>query len=82
MNQNNTTVVPTPPQYSLFADVIETLQIGAFVGAFIWCLLALSACGVSAGPVTIGTTSYLAEANKGRIALSRQPIVAASREVQ
>lgn len=41
------------------------LLAAAITAGIVW-LAGLSGCGVSAGPVTIGTTGFLQEVNKGR----------------
>lgn len=65
-NTSNTTTPAKAQELTLMQECIETLMIGAFVGAFIWCMMAMSACGISTpGGYVAGSTSYLAEYNQG-----------------
>lgn len=55
--------------YSSSFDLYEAWKFVVAAGFALWLAAGFTACGVTAGPVTVGTTSFLAEANRGRIAL-------------
>ena len=62
MNQTNPINVPER------SSIADALIAGAIIGACMY----LSACGITAGPLTAGTTSFLAEANRGRLIAARE----------
>ncbi len=62
--ETTTTPVPNRPQDS----VLEEAVFCAVLAAALYLLMGMSACGVTAGGFTAGTTSFLQEANRVKLA--------------